>query len=127
MRIELFGNLRITRGEQPIVSVNTSRLQSLLAFLLLHGDAPQPREQLAYLLWPESNEPQARTNLRQLIHHLRRALGAGSHFLAADNHTVQWRRDPECSIDVAEFDAAMARAPTGSTPIEDLEEAVRLY
>jgi len=133
MRIELFGNLRITCHEQLVVSVNTNRLQSLLAFLLLHGEAPQPREQLAFTLWPESSEPQARTNLRQLIHHLRRALPADCCFLSADNHTVQWRRDPACSVDVAEFDAALERAAgcrartDAEGEIQALKEGVRLY
>jgi hypothetical protein len=30
---------------------------------VLHGDAAQSREYLAFLLWPESSESQARTNL----------------------------------------------------------------
>ncbi|GIV96621.1 MAG: hypothetical protein KatS3mg057_1278 [Herpetosiphonaceae bacterium] len=34
---------------ETLVAVNTSRLQSLLAYLLLHRDAPQPRQQLAFL------------------------------------------------------------------------------
>ena len=41
-----------------------------------NSESAQPREQLAFLLWPESIESQARTNLRQLLHHLRRALPA---------------------------------------------------
>ena len=110
MRIELFNNLLITCAQQPVLSVNTSRLQSLLAWLLLHSDSPQPREQLAFLLWPESGESQARTNLRQLLHHLRHALPAECCLLEADNRSVQWRRDPGCTIDVVEFDAALARA-----------------
>jgi hypothetical protein len=76
MRIELFNNLLITCARQPVLTVNTNRLQSLLAYLLLNGESAQSREQLAYLLWPESSESQARTNLRQLLHHLRRALPA---------------------------------------------------
>ena len=76
MRIELFNNLLITCAQQPVLSVNTNRLQSLLAWLVLHSESAQPREQLAFLLWPESSESQARTNLRQLLHHLRRALPA---------------------------------------------------
>src|SRR5439155_6918814 len=100
IRIELLGSFRITQAQQPIASVNTKRLQSLLAFLALNGDAAQSRERLAYLLWPESSESQARTNLRQLLHHLRRALPADCSLLAADNQTVQWRRDVACSIDV---------------------------
>ena len=133
LSIELFGNLRITYGDQPITSVNTNRLQSLLGFLALECDAPQSREQLAFLLWPESGESQARTNLRQLLHNLRRALPAECSLLAADNHTVQWRRDPACTIDVAEFEAALARAAAASkqgdpsAECQGLEEAARLY
>jgi DNA-binding SARP family transcriptional activator/predicted ATPase len=122
IRIELFGSLRITCGGSPVTSVNTNRLHSLLAYLVLHGDAAQSREQLAFLLWPDSGESQARTNLRQLLHHLRRSLPAGSGLLLSDNHTVQWPRDPACSVDVLEFDAALARGGR-----EDLEEAARLY
>jgi DNA-binding SARP family transcriptional activator len=131
IRIELFGNLRITHGQQPVTSVNTNRVQSLLAYLVLHGEA-QPRERLAYLLWPESSESQARTNLRQLLHHLRRALPAECGLLAADNQTVQWRRDADCAIDVIEFEAAVARAAQaekrGALPAARgaLEEAARL-
>ena len=108
MRIELFNNLLITCAQQPVLSVNTNRLQSLLAWLVLNSESPQPREQLAFLLWPESIESQARTNLRQLLHHLRRALPAECCYLEADNHSVQWRRDPACTIDVVEFEAALA-------------------
>src|SRR5207245_2670069 len=53
---------------------------------------------------------QARTNLRQLLHHLRRALPPECQSLAADNQTVQWRSDASCAIDVVEFEAAAARA-----------------
>ncbi len=133
MRIELFNNLLITCAQQPVQSVNTSRLQSLLAWLLLHSDSPQPRERLAFLLWPESAESQARTNLRQLLHHLRHALPAECCLLEADNHSVQWRRDPGCTIDVVEFDAALARAADAAKrgdaagERDALEEAARLY
>src|SRR3954447_22039939 len=119
LRIELFGNLRILRGAEPVAALNTSRLQSLLAYLVLHAEAPQSREQLAFLLWPESSESQARTNLRQLLHHLRRALPGENSPLLSDNHTVQWRRDSECWVDALEFDAAISRGAW--------EEAAQLY
>src|SRR5438270_10209673 len=98
-RIELFGKFRITHEGRAIAAVNTNRLKSLLTYLVLHGDAPQAREYLAFLLWPDSGEAQARTNLRQLLHHLRRALPDECGFLTADNHTVQWRRDRACAVD----------------------------
>ena len=76
MRINLFGNLRMSFAGQPVTAINTNRLQSLIAYLILHGDSPHPREHLAFMLWPTSSESQARTNLRQLLHHLKRALPA---------------------------------------------------
>ena len=131
IRIEMFGNLQITHDQAPISAIQANRLQSLVAFLALHSDAPQPREQLAALLWPESSEGQARTNLRQLLHHLRRALPAGCSLLEADNHTVVWRRHRDCFIDVAAFDQATARAAAcRADPAAEraaLEEAAQLY
>ncbi len=132
-RIELFGRFRITHGDELVTAVNTNRLKSLLTYLILHGDALQPREHLAFLLWPDSGEAQARTNLRQLLHHLRRALPDECGVLAADNQTVQWVRDPACAIDVTEFDAAVtasesaAQAADVSAEIRALERAARLY
>jgi DNA-binding SARP family transcriptional activator len=52
MRIKLFGNLRITCAGRPVTSVNTNRLHSLTAYLILHRDTPHPRERLAFALWP---------------------------------------------------------------------------
>src|SRR5258708_320754 len=133
MRVELFGNLRITFQQQTVTAINTNRLQSLFAFLLLSGDAPQSREHLAFLLWPESDESQARTNLRQLLHHLRRALPSECTLLSTDNHTVRWRRDPSCTVDVVDSQAAFPRADEAAkrhafeAEREEQGEAARLY
>ncbi|HJT89619.1 MAG TPA: AAA family ATPase, partial [Bryobacteraceae bacterium] len=115
MRINLFGNLRISSAGQPVTSVNTNRLQSLIAYLILHGDSAQPRERLAFVLWPESTESQARTNLRQLLHHLKRALPPECKSLLADHYSVQWKQDDSCDIDVVEFQAAIAEAASART------------
>jgi DNA-binding SARP family transcriptional activator/predicted ATPase len=133
LRIELLGRLRFFFGQHLLTSVSTNRLQSLLAFLVLHSDAAQSREHTAFLLWPESSESQARTNLRQLLHHLRRALPIECSLLVTDNHTVRWRPDSACSVDVFEFETAAARAANAEkqddlpTAREALEEAARLY
>jgi DNA-binding SARP family transcriptional activator/predicted ATPase len=110
IRIHLFGNLRFTCDDVPVTTIGTNRLQSLLAFLILRAGRPQSREELASLLWPESTESQARTNLRQLLHHLRRALPASCSLLISDNHTLQWPRDPQCIVDADEFEQAVERA-----------------
>src|ERR1700688_4668166 len=102
MRISLFGNLQISFAGRPVTTINTNRLQSLIAYLILH-DAPQPREQLAFMLWPASNESQARTNLRQLLHHLKRALPNECNLLVTDHFAVQWRQDASCTVDAVDF------------------------
>jgi len=112
-RVQLFGNLQFTWEGKPVTTISTNRLQSLLAFLILRTEAPQSREQVASLLWPESDESQARTNLRQLLHHLRRALPASCCLLICDNHTLQWQRAPDCAVDVHEFDRALKEARRG--------------
>jgi DNA-binding SARP family transcriptional activator len=133
MRINLFGNLRISFGGRPVTAVNTNRLQSLIAYLILHGDAPQPRERLAFLLWPASSESQARTNLRQLLHHLKRALPAECNFLETTHVTVGWRQDGTYAIDVVDFQTAIAGADCARTEndrsreIQSLTAALQLY
>ena len=110
LKIKLFGNLQITAAGSLVTGVDTPRLHSLLAWLLLQADVPQPKERVASLLWPDSSGPQARTNLRQLLHHLKRALPASNDLLRADHFSVQWERDASCTIDVVEFQAALAEA-----------------
>src|SRR5690242_14136765 len=133
MRINLFGNLRISLAGRPVAAISTNRLQSLIAYLILHGDAPQPRERLAFLLWPASSESQARTNLRQLLHHLKRALPAEGNWLETSHFAVQWRQDPACSIDVIDFQVAIADAASARTgndrarEIQSLTTAAQVY
>jgi DNA-binding SARP family transcriptional activator len=133
IRIQFFGTLQFTCDGTAATGINSNRLQSLLAFLVLRAVTPQSREQLASLLWPESDDGQARTNLRQLLHHLRRALPASCCLLISDNHTVQWPRDPVCVVDVFEFDEAVDRAAEsarkGDAAVERaaLETAAGLY
>jgi DNA-binding SARP family transcriptional activator len=133
IRIELLGRLRFTFGRELIATVNTKRLQSLLAALVLNGGLAQSREHLAGLLWPESSDSQSRTNLRQLLHHLRRSLPAECALLAVDNHTVRWISDTSCTVDVIEFENALVRAAQAErngdskTAREALLDAVRLY
>lgn len=108
LRIRLLGDFTLTGDDEPIEGITTPRLQSLIGYLVLHRDAPQLRQHLAFLFWPDSSEMQARNNLRQLIHVLRRALPSESAFLASDNRTLQWRPEAPLQLDVDDLDAALA-------------------
>src|SRR5262245_37682353 len=93
-----------------VTAVNTNRLQALFAYLALHAGVLQSREHLAFLFWPDSTEAQARTNLRQLLHHLRSALPDGGEFITTDSQNILWRPTADFAIDVVDFEKAAARA-----------------
>jgi DNA-binding SARP family transcriptional activator len=110
LRIQLLGGFQIISGDTPITTVELPRLQSLLAYLLLHRSAPLARQQLAFLLWPDSAEGQARSNLRTLVTRLRGALPQADAFLSIDTHSLQWQPDAPWTLDVADFEQALALA-----------------
>src|SRR6185437_12527322 len=76
---------------------------------------------------------QARTNLRQLLHHLKRALPVECTSLVTDHFAIQWRQDGSCAVDTAEFQAAIVEANAAQTEkdrereIQSLTSAAQLY
>ena len=112
LHIRLLGTFSLTYGEAMVAGVNTPRLQSLLAYLVLHRDTPQLRQHLAFQFWPDAPEGQARNNLRQALHTLRLALPDPNIFLASDASTLRWRPDAPCRLDVAELEHALTEAET---------------
>jgi DNA-binding SARP family transcriptional activator/predicted ATPase len=110
LEVRLLGQFRLTVDGRPVDGPTTERLQSLFAYLLLHAGAPQPRAQLSFTFWPEAPEPNARNNLRQLVHQLRQALPDPDRYLRTDASSVQWVPDSGFSLDVALFERAVAEA-----------------
>ncbi|MGH2460250.1 MAG: ATP-binding protein [Chloroflexota bacterium] len=136
LQIQLLGDFRLLAGEAPITTVTVPRLQSLLAYLVLHSGAPRSRSQLAFLLWPDSDEAQAHTNLRQLLFHLRQSLPDADRYLHADKSSLHWRpshADAPWTLDVVDLEAAVARATEAeqaqdaSVARQELERAMRRY
>lgn len=110
------------------MQLESGRAESLLAYLALHRDAPQLRQRVAFLLWPDSSEAQARTNLRHVLHNLRRALPEPDRFLDVTARTLQWRPDAPYWLDVAAFEEALVRADdAASDGAVALQEAVDSY
>src|SRR5262245_19744840 len=133
LHIHLLGEFRLESGDAPVSGINSPRLQALLAYLVLHRDAPQARQQLAFLLWPDTSEAQARTNLRQLVHSLRQALPTADQFVQIDAQTLRWRTEAPYWLDVAEYEGAVRHADEAEqqgdphTQRQALEQAVGVY
>lgn len=98
--VQLFGGFALTYNDRPITDLNLGRSQLLLAYLILHRGIAQPRQRVAFQLWPESTDAQARTNLRKALSHLRRALPHADQLLLIEHQSLQWSPTADGVLDV---------------------------
>ncbi|HEX6108564.1 MAG TPA: AAA family ATPase, partial [Ktedonobacteraceae bacterium] len=110
LRLSLLGDFSLLYNDQQVTTLTTTRLRSLLTYLVLHRDVPQQREYLAFLFWPDTTEAQARNNLRQLLYQLRQAFPAVDQFLSAETHLLHWHTVMPFHLDVAEIEQALTLA-----------------
>ncbi len=111
LHIHLLGTPQAFIGDEPLPLPSPPKAFLLWAYLLLKRAQPVPREQLAYLLWPDVPEPEARANLRRHLHLLRKQLPPGGDWIPAARGTLQWNPAADCQLDVAvleSFDAETA-------------------
>ena len=124
LRIHLFGHLRLFHDDQPLTFVALPKALPLWAYLLLNHDKPVARETLAFTLWPESSEAQAKSSLRRHLYDLRRALPeapSDKPWLLVTPQRVQWNPRAPYWLDVAVFEQL------GGGAAARLAEAIDLY
>ena len=137
LRIQLFGDFRLVASDGDVPTIaQMPRLQSLLAYLLLHQAAQQSRAHLAFLLWPDSTEQQAHTNLRKALYLLRQAFPQIDSFLHIGRLSLSWKTSTKAaawSLDVQDFEQALAASEQAEHPHnptamrQALTQAVDLY
>ncbi|HSD82709.1 MAG TPA: AAA family ATPase [Anaerolineae bacterium] len=123
LHLRLLGQFSLNGDDPPLMTIKSPRLQSLLAYLILHRQAPQARQHLAFCLWPDLPEARARANLRKQLHQLQRVLPEAVRYLIVDAQTLQWRADSSLFLDVAEFEIAASHTQS----VADLQRALDLY
>src|SRR3989304_3718735 len=106
LQIQLLGDFRVFYQGRPVTGLDSPRVQSLLAYLLLHRGQPVPRQRLAFLLSPDSTESQARTNLRSLVHRVRHALPHAVSYLRVGTQDLEWLAEAPFDLDVGQFEVA---------------------
>ena len=109
LHVSLLGEQAITGDRPGSVRVRSTRAVALIAFLVTHAGSPQPRPRIAGLLWPESTDAQALTNLRRELHHLRQVLG-DEPSLVVTPRDLCWRDTNTCRVDVRIFDVERTTA-----------------
>jgi len=117
LRVSVLGRQEIA-GDDGDVLVRSSRALNLVGFLAVHAGVPHTRHRVAGLLWPESGDPQALTNLRRELHHLRHALGGGPPVVVTARD-LTWEDTPACRADVRVFAAERAAALAAAADGDD--------
>jgi DNA-binding SARP family transcriptional activator len=137
-QVRLFGRFGVWLDGSALNSLEASRAQELLGYLLIHRGRPQAREALADLLWGESAGESAKKALRQALWKLHSALDArnvqeAERVLLVDPGWVSINPRADLWVDVTIFEAnaATVEGISGSAMDERtatfVREAVELY
>ena len=123
LTLRLFGPPDVRVNGEPMGRLRTRKGLWLLALLALRPGREVERAHLAGVLWPETEESQALTYLRQSLTDLRRALGPeAAQRLRSPSARTLTLDITGADADVALFDACIRRGDP-----ESLERAAALY
>jgi DNA-binding SARP family transcriptional activator/predicted ATPase len=105
--VRLLGQPTLFLDSKPIKFNAPPRTLPLLAYLLLRRAQLLERQQVAFAIWPDESESDARANLRRHIHQLQRVLppaAPGCPWLVGDSRTIGWNPQSDFQLDVDEFE-----------------------
>ena len=128
LAVKLLGQFDVRRGDTPVV-VPSRAAQSLLAYLLLTAGTPHRREKLAGLLWPDTTDESARSNLRHELWRLRKAIESKMpkkkpvSYLLVDEISVGFNAQSDYWLDVAVVQKPIAEPAS----VDHLIETPSLY
>ncbi|HZZ64879.1 MAG TPA: AAA family ATPase [Candidatus Baltobacteraceae bacterium] len=109
LRIHLLGQPRFFYNGGSYAFHSRPRALALLAFFLLHRGAHLTRDLVAFSLWPDDSEADARGKLRRHLHQLTSALPpAPLPYIASQEDTISWNEDVRVWLDVDEFERCIA-------------------
>lgn len=130
LSVQMLGGFQIEYEGREVSALRSGRLTLLLSYLALHADTPISRKLLAFTFWADTTEEQARTNLRNLFHHIRKAFPEFDSFFEIKGQSIQLRSDATIRLDVTEFKSALEGAKNAndkSEQMESLKRAVSFY
>ena len=120
MRVRLFGQPQFQVGDARVAFRGPARALSLVTYLLLHREQLHARAEIAFLLWPDLPESEARATLREYLRHARSALPSvdGEAWILADTRTVRWNPAAPAWLDVAEFERLAVTPATAARAVD---------
>jgi DNA-binding SARP family transcriptional activator len=137
LKIYLFRRFLIKKSGQSIEGLDSQKVKELLCYLLLNQQRPHTREKLSSLLWPSSNESQAKQYLRQTLWQLQSTLESELDddvpLLLVETNWIQVNQTADYWVDVAEFEHLYnyVRGKEGSSlngvEVEKIKLGITLY
>lgn len=123
LSISLLGSFSVLLAGKPVHALETPRMRTLLAYLILHRHTSIYRESLADALWPDLTERESRSNLRKLLYRLNQGLPDVDRCVEITHARIGWRPDAAVELDVQELEHLCAAPPT----LANLQQAAALY
>ena len=99
LHVSLLGARTVVDDATGEIRSRSSRTLALIALLASHAGTPQPRSRIAGTFWPDSPEPQALTNLRRELHHLR-VLLRDDESVVVTARDLTWCDGAACRVDL---------------------------
>jgi DNA-binding SARP family transcriptional activator len=121
VQARLLGRVRIACGELRIERSLSARSLLVCAMLLQHAGEALNRDELAFTLWPDLGESEARAALRRELYKIQRAMPfSDKTWILSDSRTVAWATSHETWVDIVEFERLCTDPAT-------VERAIELY
>jgi len=144
LKIYLLGSFQAIHDGNPLTDFESDKARALLAYLAVESDRPHRREYLAGLLWPDTPDRTARTNLRSALANLRQVIHDHQDippYLKITRQTIQFYQVSNSWVDLNVFvnnvnryigvQSQGVKQGLEDLPVEsallDLQEAVDLY
>ncbi|MBI5158392.1 MAG: AAA family ATPase [Acidimicrobiia bacterium] len=121
LEVRLLGGFELAREGRTLEQLPLRAARSLFAYLVLNRERPHTRDLLAGTFWPEFDESRARRRLSQALWQIKTTLGdeESERYLVGGTDTIRFNPDAEFSLDVDEFEKALAA--------DDIARAVEIY
>jgi DNA-binding SARP family transcriptional activator len=126
LRVSLFQTLRVVTEDGVTLDLGSPTSRSLFAYLLLNRACPVDRKRVAAVFWSRTTDAAARRNLRQYLHHIRRALETidpHGEILNADSNTLQLNPQLPLWLDTVAFREGTRITAT----LDEMQNAIALY
>ncbi|HRJ44196.1 MAG TPA: BTAD domain-containing putative transcriptional regulator, partial [Caldilineaceae bacterium] len=117
LTLSLLGGFQAQLDDRPLDGFQSNKARGLLIYLAVEADRAHSRAKLAGLFWADLPEKRALTYLRHALANLRKLLGdadAGPSFLVVTRQTLQFNRQSEHRLDVADLLAVLDESATAS-------------